>query len=114
MASVESRLLVRELEHESREQRLLPQASLDDGISLWRHLYAVVDEGRASGDFEDDPVPEHDRFGDTMLRLWIRSNLELAPEPPGPDSGGSAQEGSPEDSLNDWLQSGMDGSPVFL
>lgn len=38
MASVDSRVLVRELRQETQQLRQLPQLGLDDGIGSWRHL----------------------------------------------------------------------------
>ena len=37
-ASVDSRVIVRELREETMELRQLPQLGLDDGVGLWRHL----------------------------------------------------------------------------
>eukprot|EP00438_Fugacium_kawagutii_P001890 Skav201622 [mRNA] locus=scaffold3582:5170:7285:+ [translate_table: standard] len=38
MASVDSRVIVRELREETLELRQLPSLGLDDGVGLWRHL----------------------------------------------------------------------------
>lgn len=57
MASVDSRKLIRELREETMELRRLPQLGLDDGIGVWRHLYAVVDESD----------PYNDPFDTNML-----------------------------------------------
>ncbi|CAJ1381409.1 unnamed protein product [Effrenium voratum] len=81
MASVDSRLLVRELREESLELRRLPSLGLDDGVGLWRHLYAVVDSNvpGARDPFESDMLDfersEGDAFGDVLLRQWVIQNL---------------------------------------
>lgn len=80
MASVDSRVIVRELREETMELRQLPQLGLDDGVGLWRHLYAVVDAGDARNDpFDpnmlDTNSVEGDAFGDAMLRQWLIQNL---------------------------------------
>ena len=41
-ASVDSRVIVRELREETMELRRLPQLGLDDGVGLWRHLRLVL------------------------------------------------------------------------
>lgn len=37
-ASVDSRVIVRELREETLELRQLPSLGLDDGVGVWRHL----------------------------------------------------------------------------
>ncbi|CAK9088612.1 unnamed protein product [Durusdinium trenchii] len=79
-ASVDSRKLIRELREETMELRRLPQLGLDDGIGVWRHLYAVVDESDPYNDpFDtnmlDTNSVEGDALGDAMLRQWVIQNL---------------------------------------
>ena len=56
MASVDSRVLVRELREETQQLRQLPQLGLDDGIGSWRHLWlakgVLEEQGRLSIDLD--------------------------------------------------------------
>ncbi|CAE7668702.1 unnamed protein product, partial [Symbiodinium pilosum] len=80
MASIDSRIVVKELREESKDLRAMPEIGLDDGIGLWRHLYSRVDAGMPQKDPREmtmmgiDAV-EGDAFADAMLRQWLIQNL---------------------------------------
>lgn len=73
MASVDGRILIRELREEALELRALPRLGLDDGIALWRHIYAVVDSGFSGQAQEEDFTG--DQLADSMLREWVQARL---------------------------------------
>eukprot|EP00441_Pelagodinium_beii_P027530 CAMPEP_0197680698 /NCGR_PEP_ID=MMETSP1338-20131121/93716_1 /TAXON_ID=43686 ORGANISM="Pelagodinium beii, Strain RCC1491" /NCGR_SAMPLE_ID=MMETSP1338 /ASSEMBLY_ACC=CAM_ASM_000754 /LENGTH=395 /DNA_ID=CAMNT_0043261919 /DNA_START=246 /DNA_END=1433 /DNA_ORIENTATION=- len=80
MASIDSRLIIKELQEELLELRSVRQIGLDDGIATWRHLYSRVDAGfpsiwREDEGMLDTVVASDDQVGDAMLKQWVQANL---------------------------------------
>eukprot|EP00930_Biecheleria_cincta_P058686 TRINITY_DN44490_c0_g1_i1.p1 TRINITY_DN44490_c0_g1~~TRINITY_DN44490_c0_g1_i1.p1 ORF type:complete len:421 (+),score=51.49 TRINITY_DN44490_c0_g1_i1:119-1264(+) len=73
IATVDSRIIIRELKDEAMEMRAMNRIGLDDGVALWRHIYAVVDSGFPEGMPED--VGLGDKISDLMLQRWVDQNL---------------------------------------
>lgn len=73
MATVDSRIIIRELQEEAMEMQALSQVGLDDGIALWRHIYAKVDSGfpRAA----QPNLGPTDKLADLALQQWVEENL---------------------------------------
>lgn len=74
MATVDSRIIIRELKDEAMEMRAMNQVGLDTGVALWRHIYATVDSGYAESRAEED-VGLGDKISDLMLQRWVDENL---------------------------------------
>lgn len=74
MATVDSRIIIRELKDEAMEMRAINQVGLDTGVALWRHIYATVDSGNVESRSQED-VGLGDKISDLMLQRWVDENL---------------------------------------
>merc|ERR1712107_189726 len=81
LASLDSRIVIREMKESALELRAVSTVGLDDGIAEWRHMYSVVDAGlpmqvRGPEDVLSKEEIADDRFADQMLREWVETSLQ--------------------------------------
>jgi len=81
LASVDSRIIIREMNEAALELRAVSTVGLDDGIAEWRHFYSAVDAGlpmqvRGPEDVLSRDDRADDRLADQLLRDWVQLNLQ--------------------------------------